>query len=60
MPYGPPTPTRLCAYCWDFPVVAITTGARHRNGSRKVAAVICPACKGTGTRPVRAREAAHV
>lgn len=54
MPYGTPAPTRLCVYCWDFPVVAITTGARHRDGSRKVLRVTCPACTGTGTRGRRA------
>ncbi|MEV0445372.1 hypothetical protein AB0I84_38690 [Streptomyces spectabilis] len=50
MPYGTPAPVRLCAYCWGFPVVTVTTGARHRNGTRKTLRVTCPDCNGTGTR----------
>ncbi|MFI5554285.1 hypothetical protein [Streptomyces sp. NPDC051738] len=38
----------VCHYCDGFPVVAITTGVRHRNGSRVTLTVICPVCQGTG------------
>ncbi|WP_330282945.1 hypothetical protein [Streptomyces sp. NBC_00588] len=38
----------LCGYCDGFPVVAITTGTRHRDGSRVIFRVVCPRCDGTG------------
>ena len=38
----------VCRDCDGFPVVAITTGTRHRDGSRVTIRVVCPACKGTG------------
>ncbi|WP_416754452.1 hypothetical protein ACMAVT_12225 [Streptomyces sp. FW42] len=37
--------TRVCRDCDGFATAAITTGTRHRDGTR----VTCPACKGTGT-----------
>ncbi|MGW3813157.1 hypothetical protein [Streptomyces sp. NPDC005046] len=38
----------LCRDCDGFPVVAITTGARNRDGSRTTLRIKCPACHGTG------------
>ncbi|MEU8725672.1 hypothetical protein [Streptomyces antimycoticus] len=40
--------TRRCPACDGFPVAAITTGARHRDGSRVTIRVTCPSCRGTG------------
>ncbi|MFF9219937.1 hypothetical protein [Streptomyces viridosporus] len=40
--------TRVCRDCDGFPVVAITTGTRHRDGTRATLRVACPACQGTG------------
>ncbi|MEV5808715.1 hypothetical protein [Streptomyces parvulus] len=41
--------TRVCRDCDGFPVVAITTGTRHQDGTRATLRVTCTACKGTGT-----------
>ncbi|MDU8995710.1 hypothetical protein [Streptomyces mirabilis] len=41
--------TPVCRDCDGFPVVAITTGTRDRDGSRTTLRVTCRACKGTGT-----------
>ncbi|WP_405955575.1 hypothetical protein [Streptomyces phaeochromogenes] len=50
-----------CAFCGGFPVVAIATGARHRDGSRVLLRVVCRGCQGTGHgAPARRREAARV
>ncbi|MGW0565743.1 hypothetical protein [Streptomyces tauricus] len=38
----------VCRGCGGFPVVSITTGARHRDGSRVLLRVVCRACNGTG------------
>jgi DnaJ-class molecular chaperone len=38
----------VCHHCDGFPVVSITIGAQHHNGSRVLLRVICPACQGTG------------
>lgn len=38
----------VCHHCDGFPVVAITTGARHRDGSRVTIRVTCRDCRGTG------------
>ncbi|XUL90295.1 hypothetical protein ACQ86D_29715 [Streptomyces galilaeus] len=38
----------VCRHCDGFPVVSVTTGARHRDGSRVLLRVVCPACDGTG------------
>ncbi|MGW9592443.1 hypothetical protein ACWHLZ_19245 [Streptomyces chartreusis] len=47
----------LCRNCDGFPVVAITTGDRHRDGSRVLLRVVCSACHGTGhAHPVRKQE----
>ncbi len=55
MPQPTPARTRRCRHCDGFPVVAIDTGDRHRNGTRKTVYVTCPTCKGTGraVRPAR-------
>lgn len=41
-------PRRVCRDCDGFPVVAITTGTRHHDGTRVTVPVTCPTCKGTG------------
>jgi len=41
----------ICGHCDGFHVVAITTGTRHRDGSRVTIRVTCPTCDGTGVRP---------
>ncbi|GGQ35792.1 hypothetical protein GCM10010250_00940 [Streptomyces althioticus] len=50
--------TRVCRDCDGFATAAITTGTRHRDGTRITLRVACPACKGTDTarrvRPLRA------
>ncbi|WP_063732154.1 hypothetical protein [Streptomyces sp. RTd22] len=43
-----PAHTRRCKSCDGFPTVAITTGARHRDGSCVTIRVTCPGCNGTG------------
>ncbi|MGW1869763.1 hypothetical protein ACWCPS_29920 [Streptomyces mauvecolor] len=49
MPQHSPALNRLvCRHCGGFPVVAITTGTRQRNGSRTTLRATCPVCKGTG------------
>lgn len=40
--------TRVCRDCDGFATAAITTGTRHRDGTRVTLRVSCPACKGTG------------
>ncbi|MFF0685660.1 hypothetical protein ACFYUG_06125 [Streptomyces albogriseolus] len=40
---------RVCRDCDGFATVAITIGARHRDGTRATLRVTCPACKGAGT-----------
>ncbi|MFE9495978.1 hypothetical protein [Streptomyces collinus] len=46
------TRARVCRDCDGFATAAITTGIRHRDGSRVTLRVDCRACKGTGhTRP---------
>jgi len=40
--------TSVCRDCDGFATAAITTGARHRDGSRVTLRVACPACQGTG------------
>jgi DnaJ-class molecular chaperone len=44
---------RVCRDCDGFATAAITTGARHRDGTRATIRVTCPTCEGTGhtTRP---------
>ena len=40
--------TPVCRDCDGFATAAITTGARHRDGTRVTLRVTCTACKGTG------------
>ncbi|MFI8238364.1 hypothetical protein ACIF83_14035 [Streptomyces sp. NPDC085866] len=40
--------TPVCRDCDGFATAAITTGTRHRDGSRVTFRVDCHACKGTG------------
>ncbi|MGA5839476.1 hypothetical protein [Streptomyces pseudogriseolus] len=40
--------TRVCRDCDGFVTAAITTGTRHRDGTRVTLRVTCPICKGTG------------
>jgi RNase P subunit RPR2 len=44
---------RVCRDCDGFATAAITTGIRHRDGTRATIRVTCPTCKGTGhTTPI--------
>ncbi|MFE7709770.1 hypothetical protein ACFU6I_29175 [Streptomyces sp. NPDC057486] len=47
------TPVRVCANCDGFPTVRVTLGGRDRHGNLRTITVHCPACHGTGTRPIR-------
>ncbi|MER6156767.1 hypothetical protein ABT147_14660 [Streptomyces sp. NPDC001868] len=38
----------VCRNCDGFPVVSITTGARHSDDSRVLLSVVCNVCRGTG------------
>ncbi|KOG31054.1 hypothetical protein [Streptomyces resistomycificus] len=40
--------TPVCRDCDGFATAAITTGARHQDGTRGTLRVTCPTCKGTG------------
>ncbi|MEU4032573.1 hypothetical protein [Streptomyces collinus] len=42
------TCARICRDCDGHATAHITTGARHRDGTRATLRVTCPACKGTG------------
>ncbi|MEU9388603.1 hypothetical protein AB0D86_01200 [Streptomyces sp. NPDC048324] len=46
--------TRVCRSCDGFAAAAITTGTRHRDGTRVTLHVACPACKGSGRQPAAA------
>jgi hypothetical protein len=54
MPQHAPNRPR-CPHCDGFPTVAVTTGARHPDGTRITVRVTCPACQATGlgTAPAR-------
>ncbi|GAA4907847.1 hypothetical protein ACFPM3_12965 [Streptomyces coeruleoprunus] len=41
-------PLPSCRDCDGFATAAVTTGDRHRDGTRVTLHVTCPACKGTG------------
>ncbi|MGW2353222.1 hypothetical protein [Actinacidiphila glaucinigra] len=41
----------VCRDCDGFPVVAITTGTHHPDGTRTTLRVACPGCHGTGIAP---------
>jgi RNase P subunit RPR2 len=47
MPASTP-PRPVCRNCDGFPIVAITTGDRHRDGTRVTVRVTCRTCRGTG------------
>ncbi|GAA2087923.1 hypothetical protein GCM10009801_51230 [Streptomyces albiaxialis] len=47
------TTRHICGHCDGFPVVAITTGTHHRDGSRITIRATCPDCQGTGRAPTR-------
>ncbi|MFH9977819.1 hypothetical protein ACH4ND_00895 [Streptomyces sp. NPDC017179] len=47
MPQHAPN-ARVCRDCDGFATTAITTGTRHRDGTRATVRVACPACQGTG------------
>jgi DnaJ-class molecular chaperone len=49
----PTTPARVCSNCDGFPMVRVMLGGRDRHGYLRTITVHCPACHGTGTRPVR-------
>ncbi len=40
--------TRVCRDCDGFATAAVTTGARHADGTRATLRIACPTCKGTG------------
>ncbi|MGW1804710.1 hypothetical protein [Streptomyces sp. NPDC002078] len=40
--------TPICRDCDGFATVHITTGTRHRDGTRATLRISCPTCKGTG------------
>ncbi|EKX61155.1 hypothetical protein PV416_31525 [Streptomyces ipomoeae] len=40
--------TPVCRDCDGFATAAITTGARHHDGTRATLRVVCPVCQGTG------------
>ncbi|MFI9246952.1 hypothetical protein ACIGXF_31275 [Streptomyces sp. NPDC053086] len=50
MPQHTP-PARICRDCDGFAAAHITTGSRHRDGTRVTLRVACPACKGSDTAP---------
>ncbi|MEU8351013.1 hypothetical protein [Streptomyces sp. NPDC048845] len=52
-PKTPPRRNRDCRDCDGFPVVAIDTGHLHPDGTRATLRVVCRACQGTGTVPLR-------
>ncbi|MFI1762427.1 hypothetical protein ACH41H_10320 [Streptomyces sp. NPDC020800] len=41
--------TPVCRDCDGFATAAITTGTRHRDGTRATLTVACPTCQGSGT-----------
>ncbi|WP_173864783.1 hypothetical protein [Streptomyces roseifaciens] len=40
---------RVCRACDGFASAMVTTGTRHRDGSRALLRVVCRTCRGTGT-----------
>ncbi|MEU0457234.1 hypothetical protein ABZ322_30475 [Streptomyces sp. NPDC006129] len=40
--------TPVCRDCDGFATATITTGTRHRDGTRATLRVACPTCQGTG------------
>ncbi|MGI5530498.1 hypothetical protein ACQEVX_24880 [Streptomyces syringium] len=54
MPQHTPAQTHRCADCGDFQTVAVTTGTRHRDGTRATVRVTCRTCSGTRHTPALA------
>ncbi|MDT3397206.1 hypothetical protein RKE29_11200 [Streptomyces sp. B1866] len=48
MPAPAPAVVPPCVQCLGFARAAVTTGARHPDGTRATVRVACPACHGTG------------
>jgi DnaJ-class molecular chaperone len=48
---------RHCRDCDGFPVVAIATGQRDSDGTRRTLRVVCKTCHGTGLSPLHTRPA---
>ncbi|WP_427921202.1 hypothetical protein [Streptomyces sp. cg40] len=48
MPQHAETNTPVCRDCDGFATATITTGTRHRDGTRATLRVTCTTCKGTG------------
>ncbi|MGW6023711.1 hypothetical protein [Streptomyces sp. NPDC055099] len=53
MPDRTPAAARICPDCDGFASVAITLGGRNAAGHLHTITADCPACRGTGTLPVR-------
>jgi len=53
MPQHTHAPGHVCRHCDGFPVVAVTTGIRNSDGTRRTLPAVCPACEGTGHAPAR-------
>ncbi|MFG2028152.1 hypothetical protein [Streptomyces sp. NPDC048825] len=53
-----PSP-RICPNCDGHASAAVTLGGRDQHGHQRTITAYCPACHGTGTRPVRTREGAR-
>jgi hypothetical protein len=53
MPQHSHAPGHVCGHCDGFPTVAITTGTRNTDGTRRTLKVACRACNGTGIAPAR-------
>ncbi|NGO73738.1 hypothetical protein [Streptomyces boncukensis] len=51
MPHPLPPGVRRCPHCGGFAAVAVDTGHRHPDGTRKTLHALCPACRGTGHAP---------
>ncbi|MEV6109887.1 hypothetical protein AB0M28_35055 [Streptomyces sp. NPDC051940] len=54
MPDPAAPPTLVCGHCDGFPVVAIDSGTRNPDGTRRILKVACPNCEGAGTTARRA------
>ncbi|MFE5815638.1 hypothetical protein ACFQ6S_19810 [Streptomyces sp. NPDC056479] len=52
-------PPRICPDCEGHASAAITLGGRDTRGHLRTITAYCPACHGTGTRPLRTREGAR-
>jgi hypothetical protein len=52
-------PPRICPNCDGQATAAITLGGRDHLGNLRTITAHCPACHGTGNRPVHTREGAR-